>query len=123
MEFRRVLFRSEFGATRIYAGQMAILGDRHPMARSVARMAAQEEQHRIHFDRMITRRGVRTTLLAPLWDRAGFALGAVTAALGPEAAMACTAAIATEIARTYHTQLQELGDEDPALTTARTAKR
>src|SRR3546814_17599661 len=78
----RVNQAGEFGATRIYAGQMAILGDRHPMARSVARMAAQEEQHRIHFDRMITRRGVRPTLLAPLWDRAGFALGAVTAAIG-----------------------------------------
>src|SRR3546814_20293239 len=60
----RVNQAGEFGATRIYAGQMAILGDRHPMARSVARMAAQEEQHRIHLDRMITRRGVRPTLLA-----------------------------------------------------------
>src|SRR3546814_842433 len=92
--------------------------DLHPMARSVARMAAQEEQHRIHFDRMITRRGVRPTLLAPLWDRAGFALGAVTAAIGPEAAMACTAAIETEIDRHYDQQLQELGDEDPELTDA-----
>src|SRR3546814_12351576 len=68
----RVNQAGEFGATRIYAGQMAILGDRHPMARSVARMAAQEEKHRIHFDRMITRRGVRPQLLAHLWDRTGF---------------------------------------------------
>src|SRR3546814_8249497 len=67
---------------------------------------------------MITRRGVRPTLLAPLWDRAGFALGAVTAAIGPEAAMACTAAIETEIDRHYDQQLQELGDEDPELTDA-----
>src|SRR3546814_13406390 len=55
---------------------------------------------------------------APLWDRAGFALGAVTAAIGPEAAMACTAAIETEIDRHYDQQLQELGDEDPELTDA-----
>src|SRR3546814_1668918 len=107
----RVNQAGEFGATRIYAGQMAILGDRHPMARSVARMAAQEEQHRIHFDRMITRRGVRPTLLAPLWDRAGFALGAVTAAIGPEAAMACTAAIETELDRHYDQQLQDRSEE------------
>src|SRR3546814_3764864 len=64
--------------------------------------------------------GVQTCALpiSPLWDRAGFALGAVTAAIGPEAAMACTAAIETEIDRHYDQQLQELGDEDPELTDA-----
>ncbi|MBK5264381.1 MAG: demethoxyubiquinone hydroxylase family protein [Alphaproteobacteria bacterium] len=114
----RVNQAGEFGATRIYAGQMAVLGDRHPMARAIAGMAAQEERHRTHFDAMITRRGVRPTLLAPLWDRAGFALGAVTAAMGPEAAMACTAAIETEIDRHYSAQLDDLGDTDPELTDA-----
>ncbi|MCF8709440.1 demethoxyubiquinone hydroxylase family protein [Rhizorhapis sp. SPR117] len=114
----RVNQAGEFGATRIYAGQIAVLGDRHPMGRAVAGMAAQEERHRQHFDAMMARRGVRPTLLAPLWDRAGFALGAVTAAMGPEAAMACTAAIETEIDRHYSAQLDELGDTDPELTEA-----
>lgn len=114
----RVNQAGEFGATRIYAGQMAVMGDRHPLARAIAGMAAQEERHRQHFDAMMTRRGVRPTLLAPLWDRAGFALGAVTAALGPEAAMACTAAIETEIDRHYSQQLEELGDSDPELAEA-----
>lgn len=111
----RVNQAGEFGATRIYAGQLAVMGDRHPMARSIAGMAAQEERHRILFDAMMARRGVRPTLLAPLWDRAGFALGAITAAIGPEAAMACTAAIETEIDRHYGEQLAALGDEDPEL--------
>ena len=78
-------------------------------------MAAQEERHRQTFDRMIAERGVRPTLLAPFWDRAGFLLGAVTALISPEAAMACTAAVETEIDKHYADQLIELGDRDPAL--------
>ncbi len=111
----RVDQAGEFGATRIYAGQLAVLGDRHPDARVIAGMAAQEERHRKIFDAMIARRGVRPTALRPIWNVAGFALGAVTAAIGPRAAMACTAAIETEIDRHYAEQLAELGNDDPEL--------
>ncbi len=111
----RVDQAGEFGATRIYAGQLAILGARHPMAREIARMAAQEERHRRRFDAMIVERRVRPTALAPLWDVAGFALGAVTAAIGPSAAMACTAAVETEIDNHYGAQLQRLGAQDPEM--------
>lgn len=111
----RVDQAGEYGATRIYAGQLAVLGDRHPTGRAIAGMAAQEEKHRRRFDAMILERGVRPTLLQPVWNAAGFALGAVTAAIGPEAAMACTAAIETEIDRHYGEQLDALGDSDPEL--------
>ena len=114
----RVDQAGEFGATRIYAGQLAVMGDRHPYARLIAGMAAQEERHRATFDAMIARRGVRPTVLAPIWNAAGFALGAVTAAMGPKAAMACTAAIETEIDRHYAQQLDALGEDDPELSTA-----
>ena len=111
----RVDQAGEFGATRIYAGQLAVIGARHPAARTIARMAAQEERHRARFDAMIAERRVRPTALAPLWDVAGFALGAATALIGPEAAMACTAAIETEIDRHYGAQIDRLGDNDPEL--------
>ncbi len=111
----RVDQAGEFGATRIYAGQLAVLGDRGPAARLIARMAAQEERHRARFDAMLAERRVRPTLLTPLWDAAGFALGAATALIGPEAAMACTAAIETEIDQHYGEQLDALGDSDPEL--------
>ncbi|MET0239202.1 MAG: demethoxyubiquinone hydroxylase family protein [Sphingobium sp.] len=114
----RVDQAGEVGATRIYAGQLAVLGNRHPAARLIAGMAAQEERHRVAFDAMIVRRGVRPTLLAPVWHVAGYALGAATALLGPEAAMACTSAIETEIERHYGKQLDELGDADPELSEA-----
>jgi ubiquinone biosynthesis monooxygenase Coq7 len=112
----RVDQAGEYGATRIYAGQLAVLGDRAPAGRAIAGMAAQEEAHRRKFDAMIVERGVRPTMLQPIWNVAGYALGAVTAAIGPEAAMACTAAIETEIDRHYAEQLEELGDSDPELT-------
>lgn len=111
----RVDQAGEYGATRIYAGQLAVMGDRTPAARTINGMANQEERHRAFFDAMIARRGVRPTLLQPFWDVAGFALGAATAAVGPDAAMACTAAIETEIDLHYQQQLEQLGQDDPEL--------
>jgi len=111
----RVDQAGEYGATRIYAGQMAVLGDRRPCAPLIARMAAQEQRHLRHFDELLAERGVRPTLLQPLWNVAGHALGASTALIGPEAAMACTAAVEDEIDAHYSEQLAALGDEEPAL--------
>ena len=114
----RVDQAGEYGATRIYAGQLAVLGDRHPSARAIHHMASQEERHRAFFDKMIVDRGVRPTVLQPFWTVAGFALGAITAAIGPDAAMACTAAVETEIDKHYAEQLAELGSDDPELSAA-----
>lgn len=111
----RVDQAGEYGAMRIYAGQTAVMGTRAPHATEIAGMAAQEADHKARFDAMIVERGVRPTLLQPVWSAAGFALGAATALLGPEAAMACTAAIETEIDRHYTQQLEDLGDDDPEL--------
>lgn len=111
----RVDQAGEYGATRIYAGQLAVMGDRAPHAQEIAAMASQEAEHRRTFDALIAERGVRPTALQPLWSVAGFALGAATALIGPKAAMACTAAIETEIDRHYTEQLEELGEDDPEL--------
>jgi 3-demethoxyubiquinol 3-hydroxylase len=114
----RVDQAGEFGAMRIYAGQLAILGNRSPAARAIAAMAAQEERHRKAFDAMIAERRIRPTLLHPLWNAAGYGLGMATALIGPEAAMACTVAVETEIDRHYGEQLDALGDSDPELSEA-----
>jgi ubiquinone biosynthesis monooxygenase Coq7 len=111
----RVDQAGEYGATRIYAGQLAMLGAHHPASRSIRHMAAQEKIHLDAFNALIAERGVRPTLLQPVWKVAGFALGAVTAAISPEAAMACTVAVETEIDRHYTEQLEDLADSDPAL--------
>jgi ubiquinone biosynthesis monooxygenase Coq7 len=80
-------------------------------------MAEQEAGHLARFDALMVRRGARPTALQPFWSAAGYALGAATALMGPEAAMACTAAIEEEIDRHYTRQLDELeqAGDDPEL--------
>jgi ubiquinone biosynthesis monooxygenase Coq7 len=111
----RVDQAGEYGAVRIYCGQLAVLGNRHPAARLIARMQAQEERHLERFDDMVVERGLRPTLLQPLWHVAGYALGAATALMGPSAAMACTAAVEIEIDRHYAEQRHALGDDEAEL--------
>jgi ubiquinone biosynthesis monooxygenase Coq7 len=111
----RVDQAGEYGATRIYAGQLAVLRANCPEAKLISRMAAQEQRHLQRFDRLMSERRVRPTVLQPLWNVAGFALGAATALMSEKAALACTDAVETEIDRHYSQQLEELGDDDPAL--------
>jgi 3-demethoxyubiquinol 3-hydroxylase len=111
----RVDQAGEYGATRIYAGQLAVLPRNCPEAKLIARMAAQEQRHLKRFNALIADRQVRPTVLQPLWNVAGFALGAATALISEKAALACTDAIETEIDRHYGEQLAELGETDPEL--------
>lgn len=111
----RVDQAGEYGATRIYAGQIAVLRSNSPNAKLIQRMAAQEQRHLQRFDALIAKRGVRPTALQPLWNVAGFALGAATALISEEAALACTEAVETEIDRHYGGQLETLGDSDAEL--------
>ena len=111
----RVDQAGEYGATRIYAGQLAVMGSRAPDSAEIGVMADQEAAHLARFNALLAARRVRPTALQPVWDVAGFALGAASALIGPKAAMACTAAIEQEIDRHYSAQLDELGDSDPEL--------
>jgi len=111
----RVDQAGEYGATRIYAGQLAVLRANCPEAKLISRMAAQEQRHLKRFDELMAARRVRPTALQPLWNVAGFALGAATALMSEKAALACTDAIETEIDRHYSRQLDELGEDDPEL--------
>jgi ubiquinone biosynthesis monooxygenase Coq7 len=112
--FIRVDHAGEYGAARIYAGQLAVLG-RGPHAAQLQHMKAQEQVHLDAFAEMIAKRRVRPTALLPFWHIAGFALGAATAALGPEAAMACTVAVEETIDQHYAAQRAALGGEEVEL--------
>jgi ubiquinone biosynthesis monooxygenase Coq7 len=110
----RVDQAGEYGATRIYAGQMAVLR-RGRAASAIAEMAEQEDRHLAQFNRLITERRVRPTALSPVWHLAGYALGAATALLGERAAMACTVAVEEVIDDHYARQAESLGESDPEL--------
>lgn len=107
----RVDQAGEYGAKRIYEGQLAVLGDNA----AIKEMLAQEEQHLARFNTIMAERKVRPTALAPVWHVAGFALGAATALLGKEAAMACTVAVEEVIGEHYAEQSAALGDDEAEL--------
>ncbi len=111
----RVDHAGEYGAVRIYAGQRAIMGESHPKAALLKHMYEQEEVHLDRFNKFITNRGVRPTLMTPFWHVAGFALGAGTALMGEKAAMACTQAVEEVIDDHYQEQLDKLDGADPEL--------
>jgi len=110
----RVDHAGEFGAKRIYEGQIAVLG-RSPLGPTLRRMAAAEAEHLRYFERRLVERRVSPSLLHPLWDIGGFLLGAGTALLGERAAMACTAAVEEEVEAHYERQRAELADTEPEI--------
>ena len=110
----RVDHAGEYGAARIYEGQLAVLG-RGEKGDLIRHMKAQEDVHLQTFAGLIGTRRVRPTALLPLWHVAGFALGAVTAALGTRAAMACTVAVEEAIDEHYQAQAASLGDDESEL--------
>jgi ubiquinone biosynthesis monooxygenase Coq7 len=110
----RVDHAGEYGATRIYQGQLDVLGAGR-QAGVIREMAEAERRHLARFETLLCERRVRPTLLQPLWSVAGYALGAATALLGERAAMACTVAIEEVIDEHYQSQAAYLAEEDPAL--------
>jgi 3-demethoxyubiquinol 3-hydroxylase len=115
----RVDHAGEFGALRIYEGQLAVLGSESTSgAVAIRQMAEQEKTHFDVFDEMVKERRVRPTALEPVWRVAGFALGAATALMGEKAAMACTVAVEDVIEDHYRNQIERLGKKEPELKAA-----
>lgn len=109
----RVNQAGEYGAKRIYAGQLAVLKRRSASPETIAQiehMAAQEQVHLDTFNDMVAAQQLRPTVLQPIWHVAGFALGAVTALMGEKAAMACTVAVEEVIDGHYAEQSEQLKD-------------
>lgn len=111
----RVDHAGEFGAVRIYEGQLAVLGRGGRASAEIRRMAEAERLHLATFEALLRERRVRPTVLHPLWSVAGYALGVATALLGSRAAMACTVAVEEVIDEHYRSQADYLAEADPAL--------
>ena len=112
--FIRVNHAGEFGAKRIYEGQLAVLKNTKDAA-VIEHMKDQELHHLETFEKLIVERKVRPTMLHPLWNAAGFALGVGTALLGPKAAMACTVAVEEVIDEHYADQADQLTEDEGEL--------
>ncbi|XP_071427102.1 5-demethoxyubiquinone hydroxylase, mitochondrial [Pithys albifrons albifrons] len=108
----RVDHAGEYGANRIYAGQMAVLG-RSSVGPVIQHMWNQEKDHLKKFNELMVAYRVRPTVLLPFWNVAGFVLGAGSALLGKKGAMACTVAVEESITEHYNNQIRTLIEEDP----------
>ncbi|MBL8708579.1 MAG: demethoxyubiquinone hydroxylase family protein [Rhodospirillaceae bacterium] len=111
----RVDHAGEYGAKRIYEGQLAILG-RKPEGAVIRHMLEQELVHLRAFEKLMAERRARPSVLFPVWHVAGFALGAATALMGPKAAMACTVAVEEVIDEHYRQQQNALAADEPEIT-------
>jgi ubiquinone biosynthesis monooxygenase Coq7 len=117
-EILRVDHAGELGAVSIYRGQRAVFAAAKggaAMEATLGEMEGHEAVHLAAFDKLLTERRVRPTLMAPLWRAAGFALGAGTALMGEKAAHACTEAVETVIEQHYAGQIEELETREPEL--------
>src|SRR5262245_59857696 len=119
-EMLRVDHAGEYGAVAIYRGQLAVFGrqtGRERITAQLTEMAGQEQAHLDAFDKLLASGHVRPTAMSPIWNAAGFALGAATALLGEKAAHACTEAVESVIEEHYGDQVAELeaaGEKDLA---------
>jgi ubiquinone biosynthesis monooxygenase Coq7 len=114
-EIIRVDHAGEYGATRIYEGQIAIFGKNTKIGKTIQHMADQEQEHIEKFQELIVSERIRPTAFLPLWNIAGFALGAGTALMGEKAAMACTVAVEKVIGEHYQEQIGLLQDDQKKL--------
>jgi len=114
-EIIRVDHAGEYGATRIYDGQIAIFGKNSKIGKTIQHMADQEQEHIEKFNELLIEKRVRPTALLPLWNVAGFTLGAGTALMGEKAAMACTVAVEKVIGEHYNKQQDLLEDDEKEL--------
>ena len=114
-EIIRVDHAGEYGATKIYDGQIAIFGKNSKLGKTIQHMADQEQEHIEKFNELILEHRVRPTAFLPLWNVAGFGLGAVTAMMGEKAAMACTVAVEKVIGEHYRDQQDLLEDDHKEL--------
>lgn len=110
----RVNHAGEYGAKRIYEGQMAILKN-SPSLPIIKHMAEQEQEHLDYFVNAIGENKARPTIMMPLWHIGAYAMGAITAMMGEKAAMACTVAVEEVIGEHYNEQLEKLGSKDNEL--------
>lgn len=109
----RVDQSGEVGAYYIYRGQIAVLGHNPKLRPLLEMMWDQERVHLELFSDLVGEHRVRPSLFRPIWEVAGFAVGAGTALMGKEAAMACTEAVETVIGEHYDDQLRQLHELQP----------
>jgi ubiquinone biosynthesis monooxygenase Coq7 len=106
-EIIRVDHAGEFGAKRIYEGQIGCTKNANDK-KLIKHMLDQEAEHLEYFDSQIKAGNARPTALMPIWNVLGYALGALSAKFGNESAMLVTQSIEEVIVDHYQEQIHYL---------------
>ena len=117
-EIIRVDHAGERGAIKIYDGQLLalqLLKADPDLEKKVAEMKEHEKEHLKYFEQQLADRKIRPTLLLPLWDFLGTALGFGSAIMGKKAAMVCTASVEEVIDKHYLDQINALENDEKKL--------
>ena len=107
----RVDHAGEMAAVEIYKAQKAVFARTANTGDIYGQLDAQEKDeiiHKVEFDKILNERGIRPTIMAPIWKPAAWALGTITALMGEKAAHACTEAVEAVIEEHYLSQEMEL---------------
>lgn len=111
-EIVRVDHAGEFGAQRIYEGQIKNTKDEKEKAQ-IKHMLSQELEHLEYFENKISTMGARPTILFPFWHFVGYAIGAISARISPRTAMLVTERVEEVIEEHYQEQIDFLEQVDP----------
>lgn len=103
----RVNQAGEYGAKRIYQGQIDYNKDENEL-KNLEHMAAQEDEHLKYFNNLMIENAVRPTFLHPLWHIGGYAMGALSSKIDARLAHAVTIAVEEVIDQHYQEQLEQL---------------
>ncbi|MDX1916521.1 MAG: demethoxyubiquinone hydroxylase family protein [Rickettsiaceae bacterium] len=106
-EIIRVDYAGEFGAVRIYQGQLDAVKDPKTSA-EIIHMKKQEDIHLEFFTKKMHQESVRPSVLMNLWSFMGYSLGRITAQAGAKYAMICTESVELVIEKHYQNQINFL---------------
>lgn len=100
----RVNHAGEYGAKLIYSGQIDYTNS-YKEKKLISHMKEQELVHLKYFENQLPKRKIRPTVLLPIWHVGGYAMGAISSALGIKYSMICTLAVEEEIDKHYQDQI------------------
>lgn len=110
-EMIRVNHAGEFGAKRIYEGQIKYTTDLEDK-KVLEHMLEQEQGHLSYFGEQIKNGFSRPTIFMPIWDMAGYLLGVISGRMGFDKAMLVTENVETVIESHYQEQIDYLQTND-----------
>ena len=106
-EIIRVNHAGEYGAQRIYSGQIKFCKE-EDLKKKLKRIIDEEYEHYKYFNDVMISKRTRPTLMNPLWHHGGFLLGMFTSLLGEKYVHACTEAVEEVIVEHYEEQIKFL---------------